>query len=356
MFEFARQTPFQECINEFEVALDSLHTLPLSIMPLHTPGLRRATMIKNARLESVIEVFRDNEAGSGQIGLADIPNFFENHGAPLGRDIAMLEEIGGLQSFDVFTLRCELRRIDVGFEDFNVLSLSDSKTAELTAFMRDFTRPLITRIYGKGGDDGGDGVHDLSRIVGMLANPDRGVAIRRLKMLAAELSISIMEIPTFLKQYGDVFLSLSYFRQCVASLSEEIPELLYWMDEIGETSQVQSDPSTLRMMQAIRDDLTEIFGAISARFASFDDFSKTFWDDVSAESFRMFGATVTAQHVGIGAMLCGLTVKMLLWRDRFPSRAGLPTRRIEFLSSEIVPGLERIKTPRDSLEQAVAFD
>lgn len=52
---------------------NSLHILPLSIIPLETPALRGARMIKNVRLVSVIEVFRDQDAGSGQIDIQDIP-------------------------------------------------------------------------------------------------------------------------------------------------------------------------------------------------------------------------------------------------------------------------------------------
>ena len=50
----------------YDEAIDSLHTLPLEIMPVKTPGLKKALLIKNARLESVIELFNDSSAGSGQ--------------------------------------------------------------------------------------------------------------------------------------------------------------------------------------------------------------------------------------------------------------------------------------------------
>ena len=352
MYDDQAQTLPQPSGNGFEASLDSLHTLPLSIMPLQSPGLLKATMIKNARLESVIEMFHDAEAGSGQINLADIPNFFENQGPTLREDIAMLEMVGALKSFDVFSLRSELRRINVGFEDFGALALSDSKMAELTTFMRDFTRPLITRIYGSNADVTGD----LSQIVDMLASPDRATAIRALKTLAEELEISITEVPAFLKQYGDVFLSLSYYRQCLTELTQGIPEFLRWMEDIRDTSQIRSDPAKGRMMDVIRNDLIQVARSIGRRFDAFDAFSKTFWEEVSAESFRMFGATVTAQHVGIGAMLCGLTVKMLLWRERFPNGAGLPMRRIEFLSSEILPGLENIKAVQNTLDRSAVLN
>ena len=329
-----------------ESAMDALHILPLSILPLRSAGLRKARMIKNARLESVIELFGDAETGSGQIRPAEIPNFFMHADNSLDRDVSMLETVGTLQSFDIFSLRSELRRIDVGFEDYGALALSVSKRGELLEFMSKFTRPLLARIYGDGECELGT-VRDIMQL---LASPDRGAAIKRLKILAKELGISIAEIPDFVKQYGDVFLSLSYFRDCLGQLNNEIPDFLGWMEDIRDTSLVQSSGSNTDMLNGIHHDFTRVSRSMKQRFQTFDALSGSFWDDVNADRFRRFGATVTAQHVGIGAMLCGLTVKMASWRARFPRKTGTPTDRLEFLASEIMPGLETIRKIQKSLE------
>ena len=50
---------------------DSLHTLALGLIPVAHPAIKRARLVKNSRLESVIEVFRDREAGSGQLDIRD---------------------------------------------------------------------------------------------------------------------------------------------------------------------------------------------------------------------------------------------------------------------------------------------
>ena len=41
-----------------DAARDSLHILPLATVPLRTPGLRRARLIKNTRLRAVVELFQ----------------------------------------------------------------------------------------------------------------------------------------------------------------------------------------------------------------------------------------------------------------------------------------------------------
>jgi hypothetical protein len=53
---------------------DSLHILQLEILPLETPSLNRARLIKNVRLKSVIELFKDADTGSGQIDIEDLPH------------------------------------------------------------------------------------------------------------------------------------------------------------------------------------------------------------------------------------------------------------------------------------------
>lgn len=94
--------------------MDSLHALPLGIMPLKTPGLRKSAMIKNARLESVIELFRDGSSGSGQIEPSAVTDFYQDT-PELREDLGVLGAVGNLQSFDVYSLRIELRNLEIGF-------------------------------------------------------------------------------------------------------------------------------------------------------------------------------------------------------------------------------------------------
>jgi len=331
---------------DMDAAMDALHVLPLSILPLKTVGLAKATMIKNARLESVVELFGGAETGSGQVRPEDLPDYFARADVELERDVEMLLAVGSLRSFDVFSLRSELRRIDIGFEDHGALTLSVVKRGELLEFMGKFTRPLLARIYG----DGEAELGDLRDIMRLLANPDQRAAMRRLKTLARDLGIAVSEIPALVKQYGDVFLSISYYRKCLAEISREVPEFLGWMEEIRDTSLVRDSGSNIDMLNGIHHDFSRFSRAMKQRFQAFDALADTFWDEVGADTFRMFGATVTAQHVGMGAMLCGLTVKLIGWRNRFPRKNGTPTDRLEFLVSEIVPGLDDIRQAHKGLE------
>ena len=132
---------------EYESDMDALHVLPLSIIPFDVLGLKRAKLIKNVRLETVIEIFRDASAGSGQIRVeeaAKILGITEEEPHP---DLTKLKSLANLNSFDVFSLRIELRNVGVTLEEHAELKLSKSKNEELTEYMREFTRPIISQVY-----------------------------------------------------------------------------------------------------------------------------------------------------------------------------------------------------------------
>ena len=92
---------------------DSLHILPLYILPLETSALKRARLIKNARLKGVIELFTDEQTGSGQI---EVENLAAKFGWPEDEpypDLVMLRKLAQARSYDVYSLRLTLREFDI---------------------------------------------------------------------------------------------------------------------------------------------------------------------------------------------------------------------------------------------------
>ena len=195
---------------QYESDMDSLHVLPLNIIPFELPGLKRARLIKNFRLDTVIELFKDDSAGSGQVRVEEATKLFGIPEKEPHPDIIKLKRVAALNSFDVYTLRVELRNIGVPVNDHAALKLSKSKNDELAEYMRDFTRPLISQVYA----DSDISITDVSEIIDMFKNPDRRQAMENLKKLASTLNVALPEIPRFLEDYGDIFLSLAYFKNC----------------------------------------------------------------------------------------------------------------------------------------------
>lgn len=319
--------------------LDALHTLPLCIIPLQTVGLRKAKYVKNARLENVVELFSDASAGSGHVTPTDLLGFFPSDQEAVEADIKTLDKLSTLGSFDIYSLRLKLRELDIGFEDFEVLKLSEKKREELTVYMTSFTRPLITKIYGT---EAGD-LQDVSDIIKLFSNPDREFALKQLKQMAEQLRIPISAIPKFLEDYGDIFLSISYFKNCLDDIMENMDPFLEWSEETIDSYQVANDKPLKTQIKGMTEDFKEISTSIVGRFEVFDRRSKDFWTDVTADSFREVQDFVRSQHVTIGAVLCGLAVKLDLWKKRFPNQGGGPQKRIEFIRSEILPGLSHTK-------------
>ncbi|WP_445680665.1 hypothetical protein [Radicibacter daui] len=319
---------------------DSLHKLPLADIPLETPGLRKACMIKNVQLESVVELFNDERSGSGQVAVRQLGSIFPADKATITRDSILLSRLASLNSFDVYSLRLELRRLDIQVNDVAALKLSEEKRRELTTYMKSFTLPLIQQVFGNGTDQ----FNDVFEIINAIAKPNRDEAINNLRRLADGLNITIQDIPEFLEDYGDVFLSLAYFRSCLDRIVPEIHEFLGWMMEIKNSWQHGKDRPLMRTLDQIQGSLNDITASITGRFEYFDRRSQRFWEQIDAATFRQVKEAITSHHVTIGGVLCGLAVKMSLWKQRFGSNPGSPNRRVEFLKSEMIPGLDTLRT------------
>lgn len=320
---------------------DSLHMLPLSMIPIDTPVLRRALLVKNNRLETAVEMFSGGESGSGHIYPADLKDSFpEVDQDTLDSDIKKIRKLALMPSFDVYSCRISMRSFGIEVNNQEDLRLSDEKNLELADRMKEFTRPLIMQVFGAeiGGTD------SASDLIGLLRNPDKAEAMRRLNRLAEELKINVTEIPNFIEDYGDIFLSLAYFRNRLDHVVPIIDNFLAWLDELRETWMIRNDRPKDKLLTAVNADLSDISGSITGRFESFDRKTKDFWDDISAERFREVRRLITDHHVTVGGVLCGLTLKMDHWNKRFTKKnPGGPQARLEFIMGEILPGLDQIK-------------
>lgn len=324
---------------------DSLYVLPLSMIPLQTPSLSRARLIKNVRLDGVIEVFDDEATGSGQLMVEDLPHEFNWPDVPVHPDLQVLRKLAPLASYDVYSLRILLRECGIEVNDQTCLRLSMRKMEELTNYMRTFTRPLIQNIYGA--DD--FNINSFDDIINLFKNPDRKKALEKLKVMANKLEMSINEIPKFLEDYGDIFLSLSYYKQCLDHIAPIIGEFFDWLAELQNSWQMRHDANLISTCKLIQATLNEVMAAITGRMENFDRSTADLWSDVSAERFKRVEGMIRSYHTTVGGVLCSLTVKMETWIRVFPNRnCGGPQRRSEFIMSEMRPGIEKIQKIENS--------
>jgi len=323
---------------------DALHILPLNIIPLETPGLRRLRLIKNVRLDSVVELYKDQGHKSAQVPLDALNSVFQSYGEQLRADMPLLLSLSSIPSFDVYTLRVALRALNLPIDEKAALQLSDAKRRELTDHMKVFTHPLIQQIYGNADFE----VNDVSDIMRLISTPNRDDALKNLRMMSQKLNVPLTEIPRFLEDYGDTFLSLAYFRSCLDKVVPQVQSFLDWVKPLDDNQMIKGDRMSKQMIDKTRESMSGVIISLTGRFEAFNRKSADFWRDINADSFSRMKDMVFSNHRSIGGVLCGLSVKMQLWRDRFPSASGGPNKRLEFVRSEVVPGMQLI----DELEAA----
>jgi hypothetical protein len=319
---------------------DSLYSMSLAMVPLETASLRRARLVKNAKLESVIEVFSSYETGSGQLSLRELPSQFGWDEYNEHPDHKILKRLVMLDSYDVYSLRLALREIDVDISDQSSLRLSESKSRELSSYMTMFTRPLIQEIYG---DVGSNGISSFDDVLALFRSPNVSEALARLKQMADKLDIRPEAVPDFLEDYGDIFMALSYYRQCLDKIEPIISDFLDAMRELRDSYQFKENRSFMEATQEVEAAINEVMAGVTGRFESFDRASETMWDEISAERFKEVSTLIRSFHKVNGGILCGLWVKMHAWDFAFPSKtSGSPAKRGEFLQSELKQGMGKM--------------
>lgn len=326
--------------SDADIDRDSLHILPLSIIPLETPGLRSARMIKNVRITSVIEMFRDHDAGSGQIDVQDMPAEMGWPDDSIHPDFELLRNLSRLPSYDVYSLRIMFRSLGIDVKNQDALNLSESKVAELSSYMTLFTRPLISEIFGESAEE----LNSFDDVLSLFRDPDVRKTRMRLQMMADKLAIELSDVPIFLEDFGDIFLSLSYYRQCLDDIAPAIDMFFDSLTGIRKNRQLSNDINLMETCDRIESVLNESLAALAGRFENFDLSTADMWKNISAEQFQIVKKLITGYHTTMGGTLCALSVKMTAWEECFPHPDyGGPVKRSEFVMSEMRQGIERIQ-------------
>jgi len=319
---------------------DSLHVLPLAMLEVQTKTLQEARLIKNNRFQSVVEMFRGEGVGSGQLEIEHLHSEFKWSLSEPPPDLLLLRKLGRLHSYDVYSLRISLRELGINVNDISALELSAAKKVELSKYMKSFTEPLVARIFG--GED--VEINSFEDMISMLSDPDVNKVRSRLQAMAKELQIDITEVPHFLEDFGDVFLSLSYYRRCMEQIEPKIDEFSLSIDDLKKSYQFKKNAMLMETCRVVESAITNLLTAIGGRLETFERNTQDMWNELSADRFREVKNLIQSYHKVIGGSLCALTVKMDAWSVQFPNRdTGGPTKRSEFIMAEMKEGIETLK-------------
>ena len=319
--------------------IDSLFMLPLRIIPVKTESLARSRLVKNSHIVGVLELFAERETGSGQIEIRDLPQHFKWKEGAAHPDLSILYTLAALPSFDVYSLRRSLREHGIVVNNYADLKLSEEKNKQLTGYMSRFTMPLIKEIYG----DDSKGITRFEDIVMLCKDPDIKKALARLKQMAEKLQISIDQIPLFLENYGDIFMSLSYYNQCLDRLTPLLEAFIYAMTDMRKSMQVRNDRTLMAEMDKVEKLINGLINFLKRTFQDFGSMSQDMWNNLTAAKFEQVKAYIEDTQVKVGSVLCGLTVKMNAWVIRFPNpKSGGPGAKGEFIMTDMRQGLHEI--------------
>jgi hypothetical protein len=316
--------------------MDSIDTLSLSIIPLSSATLKNARLVKNSRMETAVELHNDPISGSLQIQPDDIADAFTG----CEQDQAIVKQLAGLHSYDVYSLRSSLKKLGIAALDPSALELSGQMKDSLAEYTTAFTRPLIEKIFGAGRIDiaNGEGLQKIFR------DPDVARVRENLKIMTERTGIPLEEIPKFLEEYSDVFLSVAYYRFSFESVADQIERFLFWTSELKSHRDVSSSPRTMASCKKVEDSLRYISMSIRERLQRFQKGFELFWSDINKTSFNNLRQQIEENHASMGAVLCGLLVKMRGWTKEFPDNSvGGPAKKIKYVMTELEPGIERLK-------------
>ena len=256
-----------------------------------------------------------------------------------GGDLAILRKLADLSSYDVYSLRISLRELEIPVNDYAELSLSEHKKQDLDAYMKRFTRPLMSQVYGED-----EAMQDATDVIALFRQPDVNKALEKLNVLAGKLNIQIFEIPTFLQDYGDIYLSISYFRQCLEHLQPLIADLLATLKDLTSHPQLKQDRELMQTCGLIQSTVDRVNSVIAGRFEHFEKTTEAMWRNIDADRFHQVQSLIESNHATLGGLLCGLTVSLDAWTQQFPEgTSGGAFRRAEYVRFELRQAVDNVR-------------
>jgi hypothetical protein len=206
--------------------------------------------------------------------------------------------------------------------------------------MSAFTRPLVAKIYG-GSDVQASSFTDVLKL---FTDPNADEARQNLRNLAKSLEIELIQIPKFLEDYADVFLSLSFYKKCHDDKAEDLSEFLDDLECLAHSPQMNGHAATTQTIDQIACHIRDLYAEVANVLEIFRIRTEDMWEDISAERYQKMSAMIVEHQENIGAILCAIIVKLDAWQQSKSTSAGASvSEKIGFITRDIGFGLERLK-------------
>ena len=323
--------------------MDALHAMPLVLVPLETTALTHLKLVKNYHLESVVEVYTVRRTRSAQVNIENLPHYFGWPENTNNQDLAILRRVGALPAFDIFSLRRLLREMGMDIDKHEPLKLAVEMADQRAGQMLVFTRPLIAQVFG----DENIVINTTRDLMALFEDADSAKVLKHLQRIAAELGIRVEAVPNYLENYGDMLMSLAFFRESLDELAPIVDEFLGTMNTVRDNQILAMDDDLMNICNEVENDVNELTAAIAGRFKMLDRMSGEIGAGGGTKKFREIEKMIGGLHSFIGGVLCGLTVKMTVWDRMFPDREDTsPAQLADFIKYHMKQSLETMQEVR----------
>ena len=318
---------------------DSLVAVALDRLPVANAALRNARLVKNARLESVIELYHDDAAGSGQIELSGAQLAF-GITSPADPDILLLRNVALLPAFDAFSLRLMLRESGALPDALANLTLTPDRQAAVNRELRRFTLPLLQYVYGQ------EDVEDitLAQLIESFRNPDVGKAGAQLARLARKLEIKLPHLFVFIEVYADTFMAIALYRLVLNELSPAVEDFLTAVRTLPSEVQYRQNKAIRSLCDEIEQSFRFVVKMTGVRLAASQRIAERIWANEASIPYGDLQTRLREFHVLIAVLVAGLSAKMTAWQKAFPlPESGKPSDRAELLSTDMRHAVNLLK-------------
>ena len=314
---------------------DAMDKLPLSIIPLKSTTLKSARLVKTTQLETMVELHSDPKAGSLQIRTLDIPASFPGTSSA---DQEIITSLADLHSYDVYSLRTNLKRLGIAV-DPAALELSEEMEERLERYSQEFTRPLMSSIFGNEKIS----VTDILNPKKSMGTSGIAAVQQRLTAMSQKLEVPLVAVPVFLQEYRDLFMSTLYFRDNFESLEPDVHRFWPWLAHLQAQREVTDSIAAIASCRRVAGAVKFLLESTRDRLARFRAGFDEFWGDIGQESFSRLNREIQDNQNSMAAVLCGLSIKLRDWSKTFPDAdAASPSVRVKYVMTKLEPGLQNL--------------
>ena len=128
--------------------------------------------------------------------------------------------------------------------------------------------------------------------------------------------------------------------------------MLLWIEDVALNSHMRNDPVAQKAFTQVERRLNYLKENLEQRFKQLSLVTQMDWDHLNLTAFRNAQRGILSHQIYLATGLCGLAVKIYEWERQFPNAGGSPDRCLEFVSTDLRPGLDNLVRKLPKIENS----